>query len=323
MQTIFHVLLLLLLVYNQSTAKTIKPAFVMHSRGLVNDFVIDGLEVYVANDEGTVEIFDLKTRKKRDEIFIYPYTQDGEKITPKILSVDRLNGKTLIVSTAKKGYRNVWLHDGHKLTSLISETKKITIKKARFIDDKNFMLGTLGYDMIRYTRDDNYKVYRHHIEESAFSDMAMSEDKQSIISASESGQIFIIKTKTGQIIKTPTPLNLDNIYKVAYKKGNIITAGQDRRVGVYPKETKPYYIKSTFLVYSVGISPSGKIGVYSCNENNDLQLFEIQTGKKLDILTGHNSVPSTIRFFDEDGFFSAGYENNIYYWYLKDYNITQ
>jgi len=317
-------LLLLFFILNTFFAKEIKPAFVMQSKGLVNDFVLDDLKLYVANDEGSVEIFDLRKRKKTDEIFIQPMlTAKGDWINVKILSVDRKNGKTLIVSTAEKGYRNIWIHDGQKLSPVITQKRKSTVKKARFIDDKNFFFGTLGYDIIRYTLNDNYKVYKHHIEESAFSDMALSEDKKTAVTASESGQITIVSTETGEILRQPAPLNLDNIYKVAYQNGTIITAGQDRRVGVYPKNAKPYAIKSKFLIYSVGLSPSGKLGIYSSNEKNDLQLFDIKTGKKLHILTGHDSVPSTIRFFDEDGFFSAGYGNTIYYWYLKEYNQTR
>jgi WD40 repeat protein len=153
--------------------------------------------------------------------------------------------------------------------------------------------------------------------------MELSADKKTAVTASESGQVTIVSTKTGEILKQPAPLNLDNIYKLAYQNGNIITAGQDRRVGVYPQNAKPYTIKSNFLVYSVGLSPSGKLGVYSSNEENDLQLFDVESGKKLHTLTGHESIPSTIRFFDENGFFSAGYGNTIYYWYLRDYNRSR
>jgi WD40 repeat protein len=153
--------------------------------------------------------------------------------------------------------------------------------------------------------------------------MVMSEDKKSMVTASESGQVMLLDSHSGDILKKFKPLNLDNIYKLAYKNGTIITAGQDRRVGVYPKDGEAYFIKSDFLVYAVGLSPSGKIAVYSANEACDLQLFDVATGKKTDILKGQNSIPSTIKFINEDGFFSAGYGNRIYYWQLVDYNGTE
>jgi len=155
------------------------------------------------------------------------------------------------------------------------------------------------------------------MEQSSFSDLAVSKDKTTMVTASESGQITISDVKTGKIIDQPKALNLDKVYQVDYKNGTIITAGQDRRVGIYPKNGKPYYLKSDFLVYSASLSPSGKIGIYSSSVNSDLQVFNTKTGKKLQKLVGHYAIPTTIKFFDEKGLFSAGYENKIFYWRLK------
>jgi len=305
-------------------SQEITPAFTLESKGLVSDFVIDNDKLYVATDEGSVEIFDMVEQKRVDEISIMPNkTATGEWVNAKILSVDRFKGETLIVSSGENGYRNVWLHNGVKLKKLISTQKKLSVKEARFLDSENFVFGTLGYDVLSYTMQDNYTNFSEHIEESAFSDMVLSEDKTTMVTASESGQVMLIETKTGKVLKRFKPLNLDNIYKLAYKNGTVITAGQDRRVGVYPKEGTPYYLKSEFLVYSVGLSPSGKTAVYSSNEASDLQVFDVKSGKKTHILKGQDSIPSTIKFFSEEGFFSAGYGNTIYYWHLEDYNGTK
>ena len=318
MNAILKLLFISILLYTTLFAKTVKPAFILKSCGLVNDFVLDNFHLYTATNEGIVEIFDIRIQKKVGEILLPSHMSSmGEEVPTKVLSVDRLNGKTLIVSTDIDGYRDVWLHDGKVLKSIIDKDKKVTVKEARFINGEEFMYGTLGYDVTRYsTNDGSYSVYKEHIEQSAFSDMAMSEDKKRMVSASESGKVTLIDVKSGRVLNEFESLNVDNIYKLDYKKGTIITAGQDRRVGVYPKVGKPYYIKSDFLVYSVGLSPSAKIGVYSANEHNDLQLFEVRSGKKLNILKGHDSVPSTIKFFDEKGFFSAGFGYSIYYWNL-------
>ena len=311
-------IILLLLLYHDISAKDIKPAFVMQTSALVNDFVIDGDKLYAGTDEGTVDIFSLRERKLINQIFIKPIKSgQGEIMNCKVISVDRYKGKTLIVTTAENAYRNVWLHDGETLRPIIQSKDKKVIRKARFIDDEQFMFGSVGYEMTKYTLNDNYSIYKNHIESSAFSDMELSEDKRIMITACESGIVTVSDVESGKIIKKLEGLNVDNIYKIAYKNANIITAGQDRRVGVYPKEGKPYYIKSDFLVYAVGLSPSGKIGVYSSGEESDLQLFDVKTGRKLDKLIGHDAVPSTIRFFSETGFFSAGYENKIFYWHLE------
>jgi len=307
-----------LIIHSYIYAKDIQPSFVLESSGFVNDFVLDGSKLYVANDEGSVEIFDLNDKKLIGEIFIKPtLSAQGVMIPSKVLSVDRLNGKTLIVSATANGYRNVWVHDGKKLHNIKSLKDKMTIREARFIDDENYLFGTLGYEMIRYAVNDSAHAYKVHIEQSSFSDMVLSEDKKLSITASESGQVTISNAKTGEIVKKYDSLNVDNIYKIAYKNGTIITAGQDRRVGVYPKDGKPYYIKSDFLVYCASLSPSGKIGIYSSGDESNLQLFDVKSGKKTDRLIGHTAIPSTIKFFDEVGLFSAGYENKIFYWHLE------
>lgn len=318
MNTLPKLLLIFILCYTSLFAKTIKPAFILKSCGLVNDFVLDSFHLYTATNEGIVEIFDIRIEKKVGQILLPSHMSSmGKEVPSKVLSVDRLNNKTLIVSTDINGYRNVWLHDGKTLKNLVDKSKKLTIKEARFINNEEFIYGTLGYDVARYTTNDSsYSVYSEHIEQSAFSDMAMSEDKKHMVTASESGRVTLIDVKSGNILNKFESLNVDNIYKLDYKNGIIITAGQDRRVGIYPKNAEPYYLKSDFLVYAVGLSPSAKIGVYSANENNDLQLFNVATGKKLDILKGQDSVPSSIKFFDEKGFFSAGFGYSIYYWHI-------
>lgn len=296
-------------------AKEIKPIFVLETRDLVYDFVLDGSLLFVSNATGTIEIFDLFKQSKIDEIVLPPmYNAHGKQVTPKIISVDRHNGKTLFVSTTLKGFRDVWIHDGMNLKHIIKVENKLTVREARFIDDGSFILGTIAHEMILFNINDSYKTYRKHIEQSTFSDVALSEDKKTMISSSESGRVSLIDVKTGNVLKIYESQNVDNIYKVAYSNGNIITAGQDRRVGVYPKNNKPYYIKSDFLVYSVGLSPSGKIGVYSSGEENDLQVFDIKTKKKMHRLVGHYSTPTTIKFIRENELFSSGDENKIFYW---------
>ena len=312
----FKFLLSLFLILN-CYGKDIKPTFTLYSKGFVNDFVIDKDKIYVGNDEGSVEIFDLPTQKLVGEIFIEPIlTSQKTWKNANILSVDRFNNKTLIISNDKGPYTNAWIHDGKILTHTISPNKKLSIKKAKFLNDNTLFLGTLGYEISVFNSSDNYQEYITQPEQSSFSDLVLSEDKKTVVTASESGQVILSDVKSGKILKEFQALNLDKIFQLAYKNDIIITAGQDRRVVVYNKNIKPFYIKSNFLVYSVGLSPSGKIGIYSSNTDNDLQLFNTKNGKKTDILKGHYAKPSIIKFYDENSLFSAGFENKIFYWRL-------
>ena len=298
-------------------AQDVYPTFILKSKGFVNDFVYDNAKLYVANDMGSVEIFDLQTQQLIDEIKVpKEISAKQELFTPKVISVDRMNNKTLFVSTTTKGFRNVWVHNGTTTKQLITTKDKMSIKIAKFLDDNNYLFGTLGHEITLYNSNDNYKAYTQHVENSTFTDMVLSEDKKYILSASESGRVSLSETKTGQTIKSFESLNVDQINKIAYANSNLITAGQDRRVGVYANNQDPYYIKSDFIVYCTSINPSGQWGIYSSDENNTLQLFEIKSGKKIHQLIGHYAVPSTIKFINEKELFSAGYENNIFYWNL-------
>ncbi len=310
-----NIFIVLVLLNLSLYANTLKPIFILKSKGFVNDFVLDKGEIYVANDEGSVEVFNLNTQKLKYEIFIEPiYTVKQTWQNAKILSVDRQNGKTLLVSNTHGPYRDVWIHNGDTLKQVISIKDKLSIKEARFIADDKYIFGTLGYEMILYSPSDSYNQYKNQVEQSSFSDLELSEDKKTMVTASESGIISLSSVKTGKLLKTLKPLSLDKVYQVAYKNGTIITGSQDRRVGVYPKDAKPYFIESDFLVYSVALSPDGKTGIYSSSQNSELQLFDVKTGTKLIKLIGHYAIPTVIKFYDNNSLFSAGYEDKIFYW---------
>lgn len=312
-----YFLLVFLFFLSLSSAKDIKPTFVIETKGFVMDFVIDGSNMYIANDAGSIEVFDFSALKIVNEIVLpLMKTTKGSLVTSKVLSVDRFNGKTLIVSTTLKGYREVYIHDGITLNKIIKKENKLTVNKAKFIDENNFILGTVGHEVISYNLGDNYIAYRRHIEESTFTDVAVSADKKTMITSSESGRVSQLDVKTGKIINSFESENVDKIYKVGYSNGVIITAGQDRRVAIYKKGEKPYHIKSNFLVYCTALSPSAKRGVYSSDEDHNLQVFDIKTKEKTDRLIGHYSTPTTIKFVTENELFSSGDEKKVFYWKL-------
>lgn len=312
------IFLLLILLFNFSFSQKIKPFFIIKTKAFVMDFVIDKSFMYIANDEGSVEIFDFKTLKMINEIILPKlFTTRQEYVSAKIISVDRFKNKTLLVSTSLSGFRNVWLHDGITLKQIISEKDKLAIRKARFIEEDSFIFGTLGHEVISYKLKDSYIAYKKHLEKSYLSDMQISKDKSKVITASESGRVTVFDIKSAKVLNTYESLNVDKIYNVAYSKGVILTAGQDRRVGVYQSKKEAYYLKSNFMVYTAALSPSARLGIYSSTEEGNLQVFDIKTKKKMDILLGHTSSPTKISFVNEKELFSSGNEKKIFYWKLK------
>lgn len=306
-----------LLIFTAS-AKEIRPSVVYKSTGFVNDFAIGENRLYVGNDAGVVDVFDIKSAKIINQISLPLLTSSMNQIIPAdVLSVDFLNGKLLIMSVGHDSYRNVWIYENNKLKQILDEKRKLTIKKARFVNDEKIMLATLGSDIILYDTKEAYNLYSSHVSSSAMGDIAFSEDKKEMILSDESGAVKLIDVASSKTTKNYDSQNVDNIYKVAYKNGTIITAGQDHRVGVYQREQKPYYLKSDFLVFCVGLSPSGNIGIYSSGEENVLQLFDVKTKIKLDRLVGHKNIINNILFINEKELFSSSRDSNIYYWKLK------
>ena len=177
-------------------------------------------------------------------------------------------------------------------------------------------MATLGSEVILHDTSENYNVYNSHISQSAMGDISLSDDKEKIVFCDESGEVKIIDTKNSNILQKYSSQNVDNIFKVAYSNGVVITAGQDRRVGVYQPNEEAYHIKSDFLVYCVGISPSGKTGIYSSTQEGVLQLFDIKTKTKHDRLIGHKGVINQIKFINENELFSSSRDNYVLQWKL-------
>jgi len=309
--------ILLFLISNLSLAKEIKPFASFISAGFINDFVIEHNCLYVANDAGSIDTFNIQTQKIINQIILPPLVSSkGKIISADILSIDYLNGKLLILSIGNNGYRNLWIYKNNELKQIINEDKKLTIKKARFINDEQIIFGTLDSDLILYDIGENYNLYHTHISDSAMGDMTLSQDKSTMVLADESGKVSLINIKNSNTLQEYQSQNVDNIFKVAYANGVILTAGQDRRVGVYPKNKKPYYIKSNFLVFCVGLSPDGSTGIYSSGEESDLQIFTISTKQNKARLTGHTGVVNKIFFRNENEVFSSDRSNTLLMWKL-------
>ena len=314
----YRFLLSLFLFSSVVSARDIRALFTLEASGLVSDFVVDGSRLYVATDRGSVDIFDLRERKVVDSILLDPIlTAQGDLVPARIYSIDRRQGKTLLVSRRSDGYRDLWIHDGLELRRVGSEKEKLFAKKARFTGSGEIFMGTFGSDVLLYDIDEGYRVYRQHISESALGGLALSGDRKKAILSDESGSVRVVDIASSRVEQTLDSEHVDNIYRVAYRNGIILTAGQDRRVGVYDLEhNRSYHLESDFLVYCVAISPNGKTGIYSSGVDHDLQLFDISGKTKGDRLIGHHAVVNKIHFLSETMLISAGDERLIYVWKL-------
>jgi len=312
---LFILLLSLLFTLN---AKDITPTYTLKATSFVSDFVVHQDRLYAGTDQGIIDVFDLRTQKIVHQISLPPsITPTGEKVRYKIYSVDYLNGKLLIVSSGKEGYREVWIYENYELRRIVDEKRKLLIKEARFVDDTKILFGTFGSEIVLFDSEEGYSVYHEQETQSALGDIALSKDRKDVVMGDESGEVRVIDALTSEVKAIYNSENLDNVFHVAVANNTVITAGQDRRVGVYQKGKKPYHIKSDFLVFCVGLSPSGETGVYSSGLEDDLQLFNTYTKQKGDRLVGHSNVLLQIKFMNETMLFSSASDDKILFWKLK------
>jgi len=319
MKQIVTIFLLIASVTSIYAANIQKPVAQFISSGAVTDIVYRDGKLYSATDASCVDIFDTKTKKIIQKIKVSQIKDFmGDVIDSKVYSVDVIKDKILILSLAQKGVRRVHIYENNKLELFIPYTEGLFIAKAKFIDENTILLGLLSNEIISYDLKNKKQNYRVAISQSKFSNFALNEDKSEVVVADESGDLKIHATKDAKLLKELSGQNLDNVFQVDYKQGIIATAGQDRRVVIYaPKFNSSYYEHAKFLIYSVGLSPSGKIVGYAADEDNNVALFNTITKSKLGVYGDNKMTLTTILFINEKEFFASSDDKTINLYKIK------
>ncbi|WP_300692224.1 MULTISPECIES: nitrate reductase [Helicobacter] len=249
----------------------------------------------------------------------------AESYAPKVYSVDRLGEQVLIHSEGNFGTKNLFVFSkGH--LEMLPNMESLNIKKAAFVDEKRIFLGLVSNEIVLYDIKQKQILYRKQLSEASFSDFALEIPSNRYVVACESGILYFGVMDSGEVIAELEGENKDNVYQVKLAKvGDImtfITAGQDRKVGVYQlnlqtNKVESYGIGANFLVYSVGMSADSTLGAYMQNEQSEINVFRISDKQEIMHLSGHTSLLNNIIFTDyhlissEDG-------KNILIWNLKE-----
>ena len=313
------IVLLVAIVSLTFGSNIIKPDFKYEADGAVVDIVVSKDKLYVSTSASVVDIFNIKEDKIIGRIKL-PKIKDfmGDVIDSKIYSVDILNDRVLILSQGEHGFRNIDIQKDDKLSSIISIKDQLYIAKAKFVNDDTILFALLSNDLISYDIKNKKENWSIQVSQSKFSNFVLSEDKSEVVVCDESGDLHIIDVKNGKVKKTLSGKNLDNVFQVDYKNGIIATAGQDRRTVIYNlKTTSSYYKTASFLIYSVGLSPSGKIAGYANDEDNNVELFKTDTKAKIGIFGENKMTITNILFLNEKEFFISSDDKTINYYKLK------
>ena len=303
MKIIFCVTCLLFLTFNISFASELKVSFTYKASSGVNDLIYNDFKLYEGTSKNLVNIFDTKTKKLIKTIKV-PKVKDlmGDEIDAKIYSLDIDKNKILITAQGNRGYRKIYLYSKNKLELIISDNKKLYIKQAKFINEDTIIFALLSNQVLLFSLKDKKVLWNRQISQSSFSDFVLKEDKSNLILADESGTLKQINVKDGKIIKTYSGLN---VYQVDFKNDLVITAGKDRRCAVFNNNNlDSYYKKASFLIYSVGLSPSGKIAGFANDEDNNITIFNTNTKEEYFVLKGHKSTLTNIVFINENELYS-------------------
>lgn len=311
-------LLVLSLVTSLLLSAELTPKSMIETSGNVQQITLVEGKIIAGTSVGTVETYKLSDTSKLS-LFQFPKIKDftGDDVAPKVFSVDMVGNSLLAVVQASNGARELYTIENGKSQVLIDAQANLFISKAKFIDKNRILVALLSNEFLLWDVKNKKEIYRIQPNPSHFSDFTLNENKTMAASSCESGEITVFDAQSGKIIKVLKGGNVDNVYKVDFKKEKILCAGQDRRGIVYELGNGMYErFDGSFLIYAGALSPSLKLGAFAFNEQNEIVLFDLSTKSKVYTLKGQKSTLNTIVFASERELVSASDDQFIMIWRL-------
>ena len=315
-----YIVIFFLLFSTLFAQKLLLPVYVYKtSEGLVTDVFYAKEKLYISTDSGKIDIFNTKSKKKIQSIQLDKIKDFmGDEIASKIFTIDLLDKNLLILSQDNGGYSRIYLYKNQKLVPVITSQDKLNIIKAKFIDKNTILLALISNDIISYNINTHMKNWTIQASMSKFSNFSLNNDRTKVAIADESGNVHVIYTRNGKKFKTLSGENVDNLFGIAFRNGVVLTGGQDRRAAVYNlNNSSAYYKLSKFFVYGVGLSPNGKVGAYSCDMDNNIEVFDTVNRENLGKFKATKKVVNSINFINEKEFFLNSNSKDVLYYKLK------
>jgi hypothetical protein len=146
-----RIVLLLILLISSIIARDLTPQKEIKMSGNVMDIQIFDNILYAATDAGTLEAYDIKDNKHLEVIQLKKiHDFMGDLMYPKVYSVDAINNKKLLLAEGEHGAREIYINENNTTTKVIGAKDKLTINKAKFIDNSTLFLGLLSNEIVLY-----------------------------------------------------------------------------------------------------------------------------------------------------------------------------
>lgn len=297
-----------------------QPILTIEANGTSKDMVLLNSELIIGTDNGLLQVYEYEQKKFIKEIKL-PKVKDfmGDLVPSRVFSVDKIEEQYLLLSdSGKGGYVNLWIEKKGVLKQILDSSDKMAAIKARFVNSEHILLGLLSNEAVLLNIKTKKEIFRVQLSPSKFSDFSLNNDKTKAVFSCESGILNIIETKAGKIVKVLKGVNVDNVYKVDFKKEVISGAGQDRRASLYDSRSGTgSYIEGSFLIYATGLSPSTKKVAFAMDEQNNISIYNRENKVKIAELKGQKSTLNNILFKDENILFSSSDDNKVLMWNLN------
>ncbi|WP_066389234.1 WD40 repeat domain-containing protein [Helicobacter himalayensis] len=280
--------------------------------------------LFVSTTQGVLLVYDIKNPQNPilKQTITLPSYKDffDNSYKPKIYNTaTNAQGEILIIAANGNSTRDIFLQKNDKLELLLEDQN---IAKAAWVSPTEVIFGFLSHEIALFNVATKTLIYQNQITNSSFSDMLYNAKDRILYTTGESGAIYIIDPESGALIEKISNINKDRVFQIAFGDNKLVSAGNDRRVGVYTLEsgtklTRTDSLKTNFLVYSVGISQNGENIAYMSDEFGEITITNSHNlnAPKI-ILKGVNGVANSIFFYKD--FVIVGCDGDtIYFFYIR------
>ncbi|GHV59736.1 hypothetical protein FACS1894103_3730 [Campylobacterota bacterium] len=309
-------------VFADTLNNGLKPLLKITTQSGIISCGLAGDQVFAATANGTVEIYDTRTNKLINTIYL-PMIIEGFGdlfAAPRVINADTIDGKKIVIlSDDTEAGKAVYIWENGTLNKIFSTADNLNISKAYMIDNSHIIIATLGHEIKLYNIEKKSEIYSVQPYWSMLIDFIVSSDRKTAISASEGGVIYLFDIASGKLLKE-FHMHKDLAMSIASANGVLISGGADLTMGVANVASGVIrHIQRGFSVSAVGISPSGKIGAAMKDEANNISVFNADTLEEIAVLSGGETRQNirTILFLNEKDILVCFGGMTIQKWRLK------